>query len=153
MQKSASIQPSTSPSKFGGKCSILFNRVFSKDAQVAPLRATPCRSVSSPQRQSTSSTTRGSAKSSKSSRSSKYIVSTSSGERFAREREKLNEQLPLEVGGFWRRDLTFCAVTLNIGGRNTNPVEFVLDGDESGIGAACTALGSQLLEAMGSDLS
>ena len=25
----------------------------------------------------------------------------------------------------------FCAATLNIGGRNTNPVEFVLEGDES----------------------
>ena len=45
----------------------------------------------------------------------------------------------------------FCAVTLNIGGRNTNPVEFVLEGDESDLGVACTALGEQLLEAMGSD--
>ena len=45
----------------------------------------------------------------------------------------------------------FCAVTLNIGGRNTNPVEFVLEGDESDLGVACTALGVQLLEGMGSD--
>ena len=45
----------------------------------------------------------------------------------------------------------FCSVTLNIGGRNTNPVEFVLEGDESDLGVACTALGEQLLEAMGSD--
>ena len=45
----------------------------------------------------------------------------------------------------------FCAVTLNIGGRNTNPVEFVLDGDASDIGVACTALGVRLREAMGSD--
>ena len=45
----------------------------------------------------------------------------------------------------------FCLVTLNIGGRNTNPVEFVLEGDESDLGVACTALGVQLLEGMGSD--
>ena len=45
----------------------------------------------------------------------------------------------------------FCAVTLNIGGRNTNPAEFVLEGDESDLGVACTALGVQLLDAMGSD--
>ena len=51
---------------------------------------------------------------------------------------------PLERDGF-------CVVTLNIGGRNTNAVEYVLDGDESDIGAACTALGVQLLEAVGSD--
>ena len=44
-----------------------------------------------------------------------------------------------------------CAVTLNIGGRNSNPVEFVMQGDESELGVACTALGEQLLEAMGSD--
>ena len=45
----------------------------------------------------------------------------------------------------------FGALTLNIGGRNTNPVEFVLEGDESELGIACTALGVQLLEAAGSD--
>ena len=45
----------------------------------------------------------------------------------------------------------FCALTLNIGGRNTNAVEFVLEGDASDVGAACTALGARLLEAMGSD--
>ena len=45
----------------------------------------------------------------------------------------------------------FCAVTLNIGGRNSNPVEFVMQGDESDLGVACTALGVQLLEGMGSD--
>ena len=45
----------------------------------------------------------------------------------------------------------FCAATLNIGGRNTNPVEFVLDGDESDVGAASIALGGKLLEAMTSD--
>ena len=31
LQKSASIQPRTSPSKFGGKYSILFNYVLSRD--------------------------------------------------------------------------------------------------------------------------
>ena len=45
----------------------------------------------------------------------------------------------------------FRAATLNIGGRNTNPVEFVLEGDESDIGAASTALGNELFEAMSSD--
>ena len=45
----------------------------------------------------------------------------------------------------------FCAATLNIGGRNTNPVEFVLDGDESDVGAASIALGGKLFEAMTSD--
>ena len=45
----------------------------------------------------------------------------------------------------------FCAVTLNIGGRSSNPVEFEVEGDESNLGVACTALGEQLLEAMGSD--
>ena len=45
----------------------------------------------------------------------------------------------------------FCVVTLNIGGRNTNPVEFVLEGDESDMGVACTAFGVQLLETMSSD--
>ena len=45
----------------------------------------------------------------------------------------------------------FCALTLNIGGRNTSPVEFVLDGDESDMGVACKALGQDLLQAMGSD--
>ena len=36
LQKSASIQPRTSPSKFGGKYSILFNRVLSEEAPRAP---------------------------------------------------------------------------------------------------------------------
>ena len=45
----------------------------------------------------------------------------------------------------------FSAVTLNIGGRSSNPVEFLQEGDESDLGVACTALGEQLLEAMGSD--
>ena len=45
----------------------------------------------------------------------------------------------------------FCALTLNIGGRNTNAVEFVLEGDASDVGVACKALGARLLEAMGSD--
>ena len=45
----------------------------------------------------------------------------------------------------------FYAATLNIGGRNTNPVEFVLDGDESDVGAASIALGGKLFEAMTSD--
>ena len=49
--------------------------------------------------------------------------------------------------------LEFCAVTLNIGGRNTNPVEFVLEGDETGVGTATAALGTQMLEAMSSDIS
>ena len=35
LQKSASIQPRTSPSKFGGKYSILFNRVLSVDPDTA----------------------------------------------------------------------------------------------------------------------
>ena len=50
-----------------------------------------------------------------------------------------------------RRALKTTFVTLNIGGRNSNPVEFVLQGDESELGVACTALGVQLLEAVGSD--
>ena len=29
----------------------------------------------------------------------------------------------------------FCVVSLNIGGRNTNPLEFVMDGDDSDVGA------------------
>ena len=45
----------------------------------------------------------------------------------------------------------FFAVTLNIGGRNTNPVEFVLDGDESEVGAESIALGGKLFEAMIAD--
>ena len=47
----------------------------------------------------------------------------------------------------------FFAVTLNIGGRNTNPVEFVLDGDESEVGAESIALGGKLFEAMIADTS
>ena len=49
--------------------------------------------------------------------------------------------------------LGFCAVTLNVGGRNTNPVEFVLEGDETGVGTATAAFGAQMLEAMSSDNS
>ena len=56
----------------------------------------------------------------------------------------LKNTLPLMADGF-------CVVTLNIGGRNTNPVEFVLEGDRSDMGVACTALGVKLLEAIGSD--
>ena len=54
----------------------------------------------------------------------------------------------------WTKPATsggFCAVTLNIGGRNTNPVEFVLDGDDSDVGSASIALGGKLFEAMTSD--
>ena len=32
----------------------------------------------------------------------------------------------------------FPVLTLNIGGRNTNPLEFVLEGDESAIGQQVT---------------
>ena len=45
----------------------------------------------------------------------------------------------------------FCALTLNIGGRNTNPMEFVLEGDDSDVGAESTALTGKLFEAMTSD--
>ena len=44
-----------------------------------------------------------------------------------------------------------CVASLNIGARNTNPVEFVLEGDESHVGIASAALGTQLFEAMRSD--
>ena len=44
-----------------------------------------------------------------------------------------------------------CVASLNIGGRNANPVEFVLEGDESHVGIASAALGTQLFEAMSSD--
>ena len=33
---------------------------------------------------------------------------------------------------------TFAGVSLNIGGRNTNPFEFLLDGDSSAAGEAAT---------------
>ena len=46
-----------------------------------------------------------------------------------------------------------CALTLNIGGRNTNPCEFVLDGDRSEVGARSSAFGGKLFEAMTSDLT
>ena len=45
----------------------------------------------------------------------------------------------------------FCAVTLNIGGRNTNPMEFMLEGDDSEIGTASVAFRDQLFDAMRSD--
>ena len=38
LQKSASIQPRTSPSKFGGNYSILFNRVLTREASGSALR-------------------------------------------------------------------------------------------------------------------
>ena len=38
----------------------------------------------------------------------------------------------------------FCVVSLNIGGRNTNPLEFVMDGDDSDVGS-CYYLGQQYL--------
>ena len=31
----------------------------------------------------------------------------------------------------WSTDMTLVAVSLNIGGRNTNPLEFLLDGDST----------------------
>ena len=46
----------------------------------------------------------------------------------------------------------FCVVSLNIGGRNTNPAEFVLEGDDSEVGTVSAALGAQLFQAMSSDL-
>ena len=45
----------------------------------------------------------------------------------------------------------FCAVSLNIGGRSTNPMEFVLEGDESDVGTATAAFGVQMFEAMSSE--
>ena len=38
----------------------------------------------------------------------------------------------------WSKDKAFVAVSLNIGGRNTNPLEFLLDGDSSKEGASAT---------------
>ena len=58
--------------------------------------------------------------------------------------EDSEELEPQALGGF-------CAITLNIGGRNTSPAEFVLEGDDSETGVRCTAIGAQLLEAAGSD--
>ena len=34
-------------------------------------------------------------------------------------------------------------VTLNIGGRNTNPLEFILEGDESDIGRQVVQMGTR----------
>jgi hypothetical protein len=45
----------------------------------------------------------------------------------------------------------FCVVSLNIGGRHTNPAEFVLEGDDSEVGTVSAALGAQLFQAMSSD--
>ena len=81
---------------------------------------------------------------------SKIELSTVTPQRKSTEVE--NEVEPLSPKQPGARVLDgFCAVTLNIGGRNTNPVEFVLEGDDSDVGVACTALGAQLLEAMSSD--
>ena len=45
----------------------------------------------------------------------------------------------------------FTAVSLNLGGRNTNPLEFILDGDDSPAGAAATQARLNAQEAMVSD--
>ena len=39
-------------------------------------------------------------------------------------------------------------VTLNIGGRNTNPLEFILEGDESDIGQQVLKMNQRAQEAM-----
>ena len=39
-------------------------------------------------------------------------------------------------------------VTLNIGGRNTNPLEFILEGDDSDIGKQVVQMGRRAQEAM-----
>ena len=39
-------------------------------------------------------------------------------------------------------------VTLNIGGRNTNPLEFILEGDDSDIGQQVVQMGRRAQEAM-----
>ena len=39
-------------------------------------------------------------------------------------------------------------VTLNIGGRNTNPLEFILEGDESDIGQQVVQMNRRAQEAM-----
>ena len=57
-----------------------------------------------------------------------------------------NESFPPQL---WTGGL--CVASLNIGGRNSNPVEFVLEGDTSDVGTASAALGKQLFEAMRSD--
>ena len=48
----------------------------------------------------------------------------------------------------WSADKTLVAATLNIGGRNTNPLEFLLDGDSSEEGAAATKALNRAQEAM-----
>jgi hypothetical protein len=48
----------------------------------------------------------------------------------------------------WSVDKTLVAATLNIGGRNTNPLEFLLDGDSSEEGAAATKALNRAQEAM-----
>ena len=53
---------------------------------------------------------------------------------------------PEPLSSQWTKPATssgFCAVTLNLGGRSTNPAEFVLDGDASAAGAATAALGTR----------
>ena len=60
--------------------------------------------------------------------------------------EGTNEPFPPQL---WTGGL--CVASLNIGGRNSNPVEFVLEGDTSDVGTASAALGKQLFEAMRSD--
>ena len=39
-------------------------------------------------------------------------------------------------------------MTLNIGGRNTNPLEFILEGDDSEIGQQVVKMGRRAQEAM-----
>ena len=39
-------------------------------------------------------------------------------------------------------------MTLNIGGRNTNPLEFILEGDDSDIGQQVVKMGRRAQEAM-----
>ena len=45
-------------------------------------------------------------------------------------------------------DMTLVAVSLNIGGRNTNPLEFLLDGDSSKEGLSATRARVRAQEAM-----
>ena len=48
----------------------------------------------------------------------------------------------------WSTDMTLVAVSLNIGGRNTNPLEFLLDGDSSKEGLSATRARVRAQEAM-----
>ena len=56
----------------------------------------------------------------------------------------------MATGSFttWSTDMTLVAVSLNIGGRNTNPLEFLLAGDSSEEGSSATQARVHAQEAM-----